>query len=141
MNSNFDYIISYLEKNYEVVLRDEFGIIFVVDRQTKLSHDIDSIQEEVKNVFGFNDYLSIVNDWLNSKRDNLTRRIYEFLKPYRVALSRTDWITLDALGNQLTAEKLFSELKEYYDSEKIIETFYLEWRENKIIEECEKMMQ
>ena len=136
--SDVEYVTTYLERHYGVYLEDETNVFFRNFKSTRYSfHDL--IQELV-NVFGFNGIEHMALNWLDVERRALAKDVNDFLRQYRVRLGRVDWLAIDKYGNELTCQQLCKALRPYYDTDEIIETYYNEWKENKVIETCEKMI-
>jgi len=143
--TDVEYFKKHLDNHYVVTHNGTgFRIInkFNGDYQTKYLDGTD-VMLEIKQTLGFvpKDVIKIIGKWYNNYKEELSKEFLKYIEGYRVELSAVGWDVIDPDGNMANVDKIIKDLSEYYDTDKLIEQFFNEWKIDKVIETSTKMIE
>jgi hypothetical protein len=138
-----ELLFKFLNKNFDVVLDQDFKIIFKNSSETITKQ---SIKEDISKIFFItfqnNSFENLINEWLKDKANDFIGGLNDFLKDCEITLGSTNWgithklygkINLDNINNL----PIDSPLKHHQE---LLNLIVDEWYDEEVIKASEKMM-
>lgn len=135
------YYKKFLTKNFTVLIKNNTLSIFSKINKEVLS--LESLLYQLNRTLGFKPITAykITLDWFKTYKDGLTKQLTDFLLFYKVHLGQFKWELIDPNGEKVEITSVLNSLGEYYDNDVLLQSFFDEWFDDRMIKETERRIE